>query len=278
MKKNNSIILTICFLLLSLCGCGIGHHIAEAEKLEKSGLFVDACVKYEKAYRSSPSDSRAPEALYRMALIYQKKLKLYTYSRRFFGELLEKYPKSAPWNDLARMGVFTSPDFFPLTDKSFWIEGDSDTGGKNMRAEWNCTEVSSGTYKIQRKVFAGGRLVTENGRFYKNDGTRLNESKTADFGQSSIILEYPFTKGRQWNTEKDSKESVFTIEEENVPIVVKAGEFPGCLKLKEINPSYPSSQKYIYYAPEVGWVLTTVAASGGEEHRNTELLSYKINP
>ncbi len=70
---------------------------------------------------------------------------------------------------------------------------------------------------------------------------------------------------------------VVRVEAEKLQVTVKAGSFEGCLKISEESQAARGSRKYIYYAPEVGWILTSVAAAGGEEHRNTELLSYKIS-
>ena len=64
----------------------------------------------------------------------------------------------------------------------------------------------------------------------------------------------------------------------NLSVKVKAGQFNGCLKVSEENPELPGTLKYIYYAPDAGWILTTISVSGGKEHHNTELLSYRILP
>ena len=70
----------------------------------------------------------------------------------------------------------------------------------------------------------------------------------------------------------------YTILENDAAVKVKAGEFSGCIKISEEYPGLSNSRKYNYYAPEIGWVLTTTSASGQQEFRNTELISYKIIP
>ncbi len=93
-----------------------------------------------------------------------------------------------------------------------------------------------------------------------------------------MALQYPFEVGKYWQTTRDGKKVIFGIVANNLSIKVKAGEFNGCLKVSEENPELPGSLRFNYYAPEAGWILTTTSASGGSEHRNTELLSYKISP
>lgn len=270
--------LIIPIFIFSITGCGVDYRFKKAQGLGKDGNYIEAGLEYEKIFLKNPNNARAPEAMYRMGLIYQKKLKIYSHAYRYYKELLDKYPSSEPWAELARRGLFDSPDYFPLSNGSFWIEGDSATGGRNMRAEWNCTGIPSGIYSISRRFFAGEKLVTASTRYFRKKNLELNEATTPRFNDSARILVYPFAQGKSWKTIKDGNAVIYTVISENVALKVQAGDFAGCIKISEENPDLPGTKKYNYYAPSVGWVLTTISGSAGNEHKNTELLSYKINP
>ena len=277
--RANGVTLFFFALLAAACsGCGPDAQFKQAQKLEKNGYFVEAGFKYQNICQKYPSDRICPEALYRLGQIYQKKLKLYSQAVNYYKKLIEYYPSSQPWADLARAGIFESPDYFPLSKGSFWIEGDSETEGRNMRAEWNCAEVSTGTFSIVKRFYAGSNHVTDIKRFYRKDNFQLKEYLSLGADSYSVALQYPYDTGKYWQTSRDGRKVIFEIVANNISIKVKAGEFMGCLKVSERNPELPGSARFNYYAPDAGWILTTTSASGGNEHRNTELLSYKIAP
>lgn len=259
-------------------GCGADYQFKQARRLEDKGFYVQATLKYDKIYKKYPDHPLSPEALYRLGRIYQKKLKLYSQATHYFQRLLENYGKSERWASAAKLGMFNSPDYFPLTKGSFWIEGDSQTGGHNMRAEWNCSEVSSGTFRIERLISAGSRRVARIERFYKKDNLELRESADPRGLSFTTILSYPVVEGNAWKSYKDGRPVIYKIVSKTVALKTKAGEFTNCLKISEMVPNLPGSVKYNYYAPEAGWVLTTTSLSGGNEHYSSELISYKINP
>ena len=265
--------------LLSALGCGPDYAFKKAQLLEKEGYCVEASVKYEELSKKHPSHPIAPEALYRIGTIYRTRLKMYSHAHRYYDELIARYPKAEPWAAMAQLGLFNSPDYHPLRTGSFWIEGDSVSGGRNMRSEWNCREVSSGTFEMQRRISAGSRLVTTLTRYYEKKNLELHEYENAGkTGSPTVILSYPFATGRTWNTVRSGKKVVYAIVAEDLTLKVAASDFYGCIKVSEEYPGLSGSKKYNYYAPGVGWILTTIGAEGREEHRNTELLSYKIIP
>ena len=271
-------VLGICMVLV-MGGCGGPDKLFnKAQKLETKGFFVEAGITYDKLAKKYPLAARAPEALYRTGRIYQKKLKLFSYSNRYYLSILDKYSSSQPWASLAGAGLLTSPNYFPLHAGNFWIEGDSDTGGVNMRAQWTCDAVSSGTYAITRRIYAGSHLVKELKQYYRVKGSQLCQYARQYDDTCVIMLAYPFAAGRSWRTVAEGSWMEYKVASDGERVTVKAGSFPGCLKIGERNLAYPGSVKYNYYAPEVGWVLTTTALVGGIEHRSTELLSYKIFP
>jgi hypothetical protein len=147
-----------------------------------------------------------------------------------------------------------------------------------MRAEWNCHEVSTGTYSVVKKLFAGENRVAEIKRYYKKENYELREYSGPGKGEYSIALRYPFEQDKTWHTVRDGRKVFCRIAANNLSIKVKAGEFNACLKVSEEDPELPGSIKYNYYAPGAGWILTTISVSEGREHSNTELLSYRIMP
>lgn len=277
MRTTKNIVLLSILSALLLSGCGPNYQYNQARKLEKKGYYVDASLKYEKLAKQNPSNPRSPEALYRIGRIYQKKLRLYSQAERYFLKTADSYPNARPWSDMAKRELLNCPDYYPLTNGSFWIEGDSASGGRNMRAEWTCKEISSGTYIITRKISAGSRLVAKIERYFKKENMEFKEYTNASDPNYALIYTYPFLPGKEWKTIRDGRAITCRLIEKDITVKVKAGEFNGCIKISEENPNLPGSRRYNYYAPDVGWILTTTSASG-QEFRNTELLSYKIMP
>ncbi|MFH1368620.1 MAG: hypothetical protein ABII64_05800 [Elusimicrobiota bacterium] len=273
--KNIIILIFISVILIS--GCGPGADFDHARSLEKRGYYVEAGLEYDKLVRENPDYPKSPEALYRLGKIYQKKIKLYPHAKKYFQNLIDSYPDALPWSESAKREILNCPDYFPLTNGSFWIEGDSATGGRNMRAEWNCQEISSGTFRITRKISAGAKLVTTIYRYFRKAEFEFREYTDKDAPAYTIVYSYPLEKGREWKTSRDGRMILCRILEKDIPVSVKAGNFTGCIKISEESPSLPGSRKFNYYAPDVGWILTTTSASG-QEFRNTELISYKIMP
>lgn len=259
-------------------GCGPSARFERAQGLEKKGYFVEAGLAYEEIARKYPEDPLSPEALYRVGRIYQNKLKLYSQAGSFYKRVIDRYPAASPWAAFARRSLLDCPDYYPLTQGSFWIEGDSETGGRNMRSEWNCTETSSGTWCIRRRISAGSQFVSETKRFYRKEDYEVREYPGSDASRYTTLLSHPYYEGKTWRSRRDGRSLTFTVVSLNAALKVKAGEFANCLKICEENPMIPGSVKYNYYAPGVGWVLTTTASAGGQEHKNTELLSYRIVP
>ncbi|MDI6641802.1 MAG: tetratricopeptide repeat protein, partial [Elusimicrobiota bacterium] len=218
----------------------------------------------------------APEALYRAGKIYQTKLKIFSEAINLFGEVIKNYPDSSRLVSLSKNGIFNSPDYLPLYDGNKWIEGDSSSSGKNMRTVWSCQLVSTDVYKITKNIFAGGKFVTRIIRYYREQDFKFEECSRADFSNSTVLLlQYPFTPGLSWVTERDGRKLKITIVSANAEVQVVAGNFKNCLKVKYEDLNLLGSYKYEYYAPDVGLILTTVGRRN-VEHRNTELLSYRL--
>ncbi|MBN1621238.1 MAG: VanZ family protein [Endomicrobiales bacterium] len=278
MKSN---IVKLMVLLLSICSfyaCGPNYQFSKASKLEKKGFYVEAALEYEKVSDKYPDHPKAPESLYRIGCIFQKNLKVYSQARLYFNRLLDRYSELENWKHLAELGLFNSPDYFPLNDGNFWIEGDSKTGGRNMQSKWACKQVSTDTFHIKRSITAGKSFVTSVSRYFRKQSFELREYTSEKSKRYTIIISYPFKEGRTWKTVRDNRGVDYLIVSNGVSVDVKAGKFRDCLKVRERYNDLPGSVKFNYYAPEVGWVLTTTAKYGGKEHRSSELLSYNTNP
>ena len=155
------LLLTTYYLLLTtLSGCGAKFQFNQAKKLESQGYYIQAIEKYKELAEKNPAHLLAPEALYRAGKIYQRKLKIYSKAIEMFGEVIKNYPGNIRLVNLSKNGIFNSPDYFPLYPGNKWIEGDSESSGKNMRSEWSCEVVSTDVYKITKNIFAGGKFVT----------------------------------------------------------------------------------------------------------------------
>lgn len=279
-RKNNHRLLIISLLTsaLLIAGCGARQQFSRAQMLEKKGYYVEAGIKYEEIAQRYPKDAVAAEALYRAGSIYQKNLRLFSQAGHYYTRLIEAYPQSSPWAALAREGIMDSPDYYPLKHGSFWIEGDSETGGHNMRAQWDCTGVSTGTFSIRRRIYAGEKMVTESTRYYRKEDLQVHEYEKLQSPRHLTLLNYPYYEGKSWKNMFSGHTIAVAVAAKDIPVKVKAGEFVGCIKISEEDRDLPGSIKFNYYAPGVGWILTTTASAGGSEHRNTELLSYKIMP
>jgi len=270
------------FSVLFLCSCGVNYRLNQAKKLEEKGYYIDAIKKYleiNKKYENTLSGARA---LYDAARIYHRKLKVYFESEKLYNSIINKYSKSDKFKEivkLAKIGIFDSPNYFPFGNGSIWVEGDSETGGKNMRIEWLCVEISTYTHcLIQKKFLAGKKFVTQFKRYYTKEEFQLRESLEKMSSTYTVLLYYPFEIGKTWITESDGRKIELTIVSNDAEVKTHAGVFKGCLKIKEVDLKFPQACKYEYYAPEVGHILTTISAVNSKrEYRNNELIYYKIS-
>lgn len=255
--------------LLFLSGCSSGERLyTKAQDAQEKKLYAKAAALYQKFAEKNPKHHRAPEALFRAAEIFRVEFQVSSDARELYRKILTDYKNEPGWTVRAQNALFRTPDYFPLHPGCVWTEGDSSTGGRNMRAE---VRVSSSTVEgacLEKKIFAGENLVSRIESCYEIEGETLIETKT-----QSPLLKSPFQEGQSWSA-SGSRGVHYRIESENAVAQVRAGDFQGCLKVKEQIPGF-SSWTFTYYAPGVGKVLTTVGTTKGE-HRNAELLSYTV--
>jgi len=269
---RSAVFLLFVFAGLLMSGCS-GYEVARLKRLEAAGKFIDAAVGFERFALKNPSSRLAPYALLDAARIYNYELRLPAKSSSIYRKIEQDYASRPDIVAKAREGLLRSPDYMPLADGARWVEGDSASGGSNMKAVWTAKEVSTGSFILEKRYTAGtdSRSVALKKVFYVFDGYSLVEKQALSSPDGRIFLEYPIYHGKEW------KYGELALRIEFVPgvVEVKAGKFAECIRIAERTTS-GSVTKYNYYAPYVGWILTTVATSAGGEHRNSELISYEF--
>ena len=262
-------LLWLCGLLL---GCSAQGKLDRAVRWEDRGLYPRALEVYEGFAGGRPGHPRTPEALYRAARIYQKRLQRYEEARDLFERVARGYPQT-PWAKFSREALMDCPDYFPLEPGGRWIYGDSQSGGNNMRAEYAVEAATSAAgVRMIQKIYAGKRFFqTLERRYLKSEGELREFLSPEDY---TVILKYPFIKGHSWSSLRGGTRLAYSIEEDRAAVRVRAGEFLHCVKVREQPEGASPSWKYDYYAPGVGRILTTVAGKGFE-NPNTELISYQ---
>jgi len=108
-----SIIISLSFILLFLAGCGDkktpDELLADGEKFVSEENLPEAVLAYETLIKDYPEDVLAPEAIVRLATIYQNKLvknisenESLLKALELFKSVYDKYPNS----EQAPMGLF----------------------------------------------------------------------------------------------------------------------------------------------------------------------------
>jgi len=260
------------FVLILLTGCGPNFYLKQAEKKEQKKLYPQALAIYQRLIKRYPDRREIVAlALWRSGKINQK-LKNYPAAVESF-QMLKLYPR---WRSEAEKEIFRSPDYFPLQENNQWVEGDSQSCGKNMQTIWKCKKIAPEIFEISRTISAGPTRVSVIRSYYSLKGQKLLESSQPDLTNSSVFLDYPFTTGKTWEIARSGQKLSLTIISENVTVTTIAGQFQQCLKIAEQVPG-SSAITYRYYAPDVGWVLTTIGSqTSAKEYRNSELLSYQV--
>ncbi len=260
MKK----LIPLLFLLPFLSACE-RIDFNEAESLEKQDMSIKAANLYEAFALKKPEDLKAPDALFKAAQIYSLKYHLCKKSKPLYEKLVREY-KDYSFLSEARRGIFMCPDYFPMRKSSKWVYGDSETGGKNMKQYVKAISFNSSFVAVETKFYAGKEFVRKLiKKYYFSDYAVRAKEKAFD----TIILKYPIMKNKKWK-----KGGVFyKVAAMGLKVRVRGGLFSDCVKIKEYKANSPSWM-YVYYAPWVGKVLTTVAGTGFE-NRVEELISYE---
>ncbi|MDI6757786.1 MAG: hypothetical protein QME32_07190 [Endomicrobiia bacterium] len=266
---------------LHFWGCAARYDFDGAAKLAAVGRHLDAAARYERFADSRSGHELTPEALLRAAEIYNYKLRLPAKAASLYRRLQKDYSSDAAIVARAAKGLLISPDYFPLFTGAEWVEGDSATGGSNMKAVWTAQEISTGVFRVEKKFFAGAKAVTTRRNYFTFKDYALIEKPSApaapgvSASSDEVFLEYPIYHGKKWRRRDGSRVVEITAEFVSEPVVTRAGTFTECLRIAERYSDSPGVTRYNYYSPYVGWALTTISVARGE-HRNSELISFKL--
>ncbi len=265
-----------------IVGCTPQQRLERVRKLERKGKTYAAWQKYQEFAANYPKHEGAPEALFRAGWLSQRSLNDCGMANVFYDSVLEKYPQSDPWARLATNQKVNCPDYFPLTAGSQWVEGDSDSSGKNARIETVCKPATdkgampSEAGVLVRTYFAGKEKFKSTELLYKKIEGELRELDEANDPRPKVILQIPITVGARWKTKSGVRTFTYEIVANDKTVKVEAGEFNNCVLVRSSAEGVPGATNE-YYAPSVGRVLTSFSTTAGEK-RNTELLSYKPAP
>jgi hypothetical protein len=279
MKNKSNLILLTAFAVL-MAGCGAKSDMKRAKKLEAKGKFDEAWDGFQRLAADHPQSPLAPEALFRAGLMAQRRLGDCYMAGSFYDRVIEMYPQSAPWARAAALQKQNCPDYFPLIAGTEWIEGDSETQGKNARIQTVCKALEgsdslpSEAGILVKTYFAGDKKSSGLELFYKKTPEELLEFRNREDAVGKVLLQWPISVNTEWKTRPSDVTFLYKIVSLDEKVRVVAGEFEHCLKVQSGVSGIVGASTNEYYAPGVGRVLTTISTKGNE-NRVTELLSYK---
>lgn len=256
-----------------LAGCDTYHFLLGTWQ-EDSRRPVQALRHYEAFLADRPRDPRACEVRLRAAEI-DRAFGRCAEARAHWEAAARDFPRMEVCASRARAGLLSCPDYFPLDAGRLWVYGDSASRGKAMRLEWEVRRSSGpagGT--VTSLLYAGNRRVRATAQAYRREDWAVWR---VDGGAREPFLRYPFLPGMFWSARRGTAVVDWLIVSATETVRVAAGEFHGCLKVRERDSRHPASWRYDEYCPDVGRVRTTVAGAG-YENPNTELLRFdKMN-
>lgn len=262
-------ILVLLVIFLLIYGGNFFHF--QGERFSRRGDYQKALRCYQIIVERYPNYKHKPEILLQIAEIYHLKLNDCMKAKKVYQKIIKDFP-SSEWGKVAQEKIRDVYDYFPLLKGNFWIEGDSETGGKNYLAEISCIEPN----KVIKKIYAGKRLVATLNLTYKKTERELSEYE-GEMRDGQLIFCYPLGIGDTWFSGEDLERAVYTVISKNEEVKTKSGKFSDCLKIRQEKKKASGSFRYDYYAPEVGRVLVTLGSERNpQEVRITELLSYKV--
>lgn len=260
--------------------CGPSSQLGRAKKLEKKGKYYEAWQKYQAVAARHPGHPTAPEALFRSGWLAQRHMDDCFMATAFYDRVLESYPQSEPWAKAAVHLKNNCPDYFPLWPQMRWVEGDSESKGKNARIETECVSVDGGKKDmpsqkgiLKRTYFAGDNKFKTTAFLYKKEAEELLEFLSEEDPRAKVILKWPLEVGTRWATKMEGRQFNYDIVAIDKKVEVAAGSFDQCVQVRSSIEGLGGATME-YYAPGVGRVMTTIVTQLGEKP-NTELLSVK---
>lgn len=273
----NKIKLFSLLTLVALCACSPEHRLSKAKAAEKKEQYQRAWELYQEFAAQYPKHPAAPEAMFRAGWLAQKRLGDCVAAKAFYESVVTQYPQSTPW--AARAAYFRNncPDYFPLIKGFRWIEGDSETHGKNARIEVVCKSpvgkrAADYTGVLEKTFYAGESKFKTIPLHYKKTDQELTEYESDQDPRSKTVLMWPLSTDTKWITKFANKTFRYEIVAIDKTIKVQAGEFSNCVQVRSSVEGLSGATNE-YYAPDVGRVLVTFSTGEGEK-RNTELISY----
>lgn len=272
-----------CWVLAGfITGCTPNAQFDAAKQYEKKGQYYKAWNAYQTFVANNPTHPRAAEAQFRAGFLTQTKLGDCSAANTFYDGVLQRYPQSDPWAKAALLQKDACPDYFPMNPGTTWVEGDSQSQGKNARIEISAesthekNSLPNESARLRRVFYAGEKKFQTTEFIYRKKNSELLEFTALEDPRCKIILRWPLEEGASWITKFNKQTFHYSVVALHQPITVAAGKFEDCVKIQS-SVEGSAGYKYEYYAPGVGKVLTTVAAKN-EERRNTELMSFQAGP
>ncbi len=254
---------------LLAAGCDTYHFLAGTWR-EDSGHPVEALKHYEKFLAALPKDPRACEVDLRAAAIYRDFGRCEE-ARRDLEAAARNFPRQPECVRRAKQALLSCPDYFPLDRGRTWVYGDTASKGRAMHEEWEVRRATGpGDGTVLESLFAGDRRIrVDRTRYRKEDWAVWRGTGAA----REPILRYPFGAGQTWSGRRGKYLVEWTIVSANETVKTPAGDYKGCLKVKEYDHRVRGAWRYDYYCPGVGRVMTTVGGPGFE-NPSTELLRF----
>ncbi|MCX7910275.1 MAG: hypothetical protein N2505_01655 [Endomicrobia bacterium] len=253
------------FLVIFIFSCSNPKNLLESGiKNEQEGNYEEAERKYLTIVVKFPQSEYAPEAKYRLGLIYKDIIKNYQQANMWFSEIIKNH-KETKFYKLAEVGILESPDYLGALDNNKIILGDVESGGKNMKMMIEFKKIDFDLYSYKCKLYAGEKLVRQEDRFYLKTGQEIREysvnpktSKEKDL-RYTLILKLPVEVGNKWKTSKENREVTYTIVATDLTVKFKNKIFSNCIKILE---SYKGQQgiRYLYYASNKGLIKITTSS------------------
>lgn len=257
-------------LLLSLSACD-SYRFYSGRFYDETGRWAKAVEALDRFTEKSSKDPRACEAHLRAGRIYSSVFNRPLEARRHYEAAVRDFPGSKACAEKAKAGLMSCPDYFPLEPGRFWIYGDSASGGRNMRLDWEMRVSTDGARtSILASLYAGNKRLSVKETSYAKRDWAVREIAGP---RSFPILKYPYLPGTAWSVRRAGRTIDYSIESDQAEVVTKAGTFRGCLKVRQTNSEFRKSWQYDYYCPGVGRAKTTVGAPGVESP-NTELVKF----
>lgn len=256
-------------LALALSACDSYHFLAGTWG-DDSRKPVEALKHYEKFLADRPNDPRACEVRLRAAEIYRGFGRC-TEARRHWETAVRDFPKMKACADRARASLLTCPDYFPLDRGRAWVYVDSESLGKAMRLEWDIKRSSSSAVaSIETALYAGATRNRAAAETYEKRDWAVWRT---DAKPPEPFLRYPFAMGQSWSGQRGDAVVDWQIVSTKANVIVAAGTFKDCLKVRERDRRFQDTWRFDYYCPGVGRVKTTIGGAG-YENPNTELLRF----